>query len=382
MNILMITERYLPIWGGAENQLQQLIPRLTERGCSIRVVTRRWHSDMLTVEYLDNTEVVRLGVPGNGIKATVIFVVALFAFVIKNRKSIDILHSHGAVNMGALCSLLSLILGKKNVAKIATAGRIPTLQKTFIGKSILRVFSMSGAIISMTEEIDKEVESIKINSKRIQRITNGVDGRRFKPLNTVDRATLRDEIGLDTQVPAVLFSSRLVPRKGLDVIINAWPRILEQHPRAWLLVLGSGADQPDSVEEDIKDFVLQKSVQHVKFLGETSSPERFYALSDIFVFPSRKEGFPNALMEALTVGLPVVASRIGGVVDIVTSEQLGLLFPSGDSKELAEHVASLLDDIDKAGIYSKERRDYMLENFSFDSIASQYCSLYTELSGC
>ncbi|MCP4295541.1 MAG: glycosyltransferase family 4 protein, partial [Proteobacteria bacterium] len=190
---------------------------------------------------------------------------------------------------------------------------------------------------------------------------------------------VRDELGVDSQAKIILFSSRLVVRKGLDVIIDAWPKILEEHPEALLLVLGNGVDQPDSVEEDVKKFVENTGLSGIKFLGESSTPERFCGISDVFVFPSRKEGFPNALLEAMTTGLPVVASRIGGVTDIVTSDHLGLLFRSDDSDDLADKLLLIMENHQKASDRCKKRREYMLENFSFELIASKYYFLYRSL---
>ena len=95
-------------------------------------------------------------------------------YIIVNRKQIEILHSHGAVNMGALCTVFAHILGKKNVTKIASAGRIPTLAEQIFGKIVLSVFKKSSAIISMTDEIDTELMDIGTPVEIVHRITNGV----------------------------------------------------------------------------------------------------------------------------------------------------------------------------------------------------------------
>lgn len=375
----MVTERYIPIWGGAENQLRQLIPHLTDLGCTIRVVTRRWHRTMPTTERIDDTEVCRLGIPGTGIFATGVFVFALLFYIVRHRSWIDILHSHGAVNMGALCRSCAFLLRKKNVAKVASAGRIPRLNNKILGRMLLYFFKQSDAIISMTDEIDGELEAIGTDHRKVKRVVNGVDGNRFYSFNARDRGKVRARLGIAGDSPVVLFSSRLVADKGLRVLLDAWPLIIEKNGNAWLVVLGSGALQKNSIEEEVKRRVELENLSNIKFTGETSQPEKFLGMADIFVFPSRREGFPNALMEALVAGLPVVASDIGGVTGIIVNNRVGTLFQAGNPKDLAGKVIELLHDLVSAKERAQFSRSYMMENYSFTLIASGYFTLYKEL---
>lgn len=379
MNILMVTERYIPIWGGAENQLRQLIPHLTGLGCTIRIVTRKWQRTMLPMERIDNTEVFRLGIPGTGIVATSVFVFALLFFIVRQRAWIDILHSHGAVNMGALCRCGSFFLGKKNVAKIASAGRIPRLHCKILGRVLLYFFKQSDAIISMTDEIDGELKAIGADHRKVKRVVNGVDGKKFHPFDEKERGKLREKLAIALDSPVILFSSRLVADKGLRVLLDAWPSILEKNTDACLVILGSGALQKNSVEEEAKRRVAIGRLPNVKFMGETTQPEVFLGAADIFVFPSRREGFPNALMEALVAGLPVVASEIGGVTEIIVNDTVGILFQAGNAEDLAGKVVELLDDLVSAKERAMLSRIHMIENYSFTLIASGYFSLYKEL---
>lgn len=379
MNILMVTERYVPIWGGAENQLKQLIPHLTSCGCTVRVVTRRWHRTMPPTEYIDGTLVFRLGIPGTGLVATSVFILALLFFTVRHRAWIDILHSHGAVNMGALCWAVARLLRKKNVAKIASAGRIPPLSHNAGGRFLLSFFKKSDAIISMTDEIDGELEAIGVDQRKVKRIVNGVDGQRFHPYDNEERTRIRSALNIDVDAPLLLFSSRLAADKGLRVLLDAWPEIHAKYAQAWLFIVGSGANQKNSIEEEAKRKAELNNLPHLKFLGETSTPEEFLGAADIFVFPSRKEGFPNALMEALVAGLPVVASDIGGVREIIKNQLMGRLFAAGNAEDLVKKATEVLSDLESAKERAKTTRRYMMENFSFSLIASSYFSLYSEL---
>jgi glycosyltransferase involved in cell wall biosynthesis len=372
----MVTERYLPIWGGAENQLKQLIPRLTERGCEVSVVTRRFHSNWPVREHLEGVQVVRLGVPGTGTFKTLLFTVSLLMYIIRNRRMIDIMHSHGAVNMGALCSWLGRLLGMKNVAKIASAGRIPRFSHGWLKRIVLKSFQRSSAIISMTEEIDGELAAESTPPATIKRITNGVDADRFCKSGREIREVWRREHGLSTNSQVILFSSRLVFGKGLDILLQAWPRVAIQHPQARLLIVGDGSDQHDSIEVEMKQKVRDEFLERVTFLGAVSDPEKYLGIADVFVFPSRQEGFPNALMEALSSGLAVLASDIGGVRPLIDHNRTGILFASGSSDDLAGKLLALLPDavaIERLGV---EARNEMIEKYSFGKIADEYVNLY------
>lgn len=379
MNVLMVIERYIPIWGGAENQLRQLCPHLIAAGCNIEIVTRRWHHNMEKQELVDGVLVHRIGIPGTSVLAKMLFVVMLIDFLLRAGRRTDIYHSHGAVKMGAICWLVAVICRKKNVAKIATAGHISQLLKSSIGRIILYMFKRSSAIISMTSEIESELSNIRVTQEKIIHITNGVNCKRFCPVNSKQKNVIRDVLGIPQNAIVMLFSSRLVYRKGLDTLIKAWPEINSHLPQAYLLILGSGTDQQDSVAEEMEAKVRDEKLKNILFLGETTKPEKYLSAADCFLFPSRKEGFPNALMEAMASELPCVASQIGGVKDIITDGVDGVFFELENSSMLTEKCLSLFVNRQESVTIRIQARKNMLENFSFEIISARYLDLYRTL---
>lgn len=378
MNILMVTERYIPIWGGAENQLRQMAPHLVERGCRVEIVTRRWLKEMPSQERISGVMVYRVGIPGTSLFAKIVFISSLVLFLFRAGSRVDIYHSHGAVNMGALCALVQLFR-KKNVAKIATAGRIPRLLATVSGRLSLGMFKHSSAIISMTGEIEQELKRINAPKSVIYSIPNGVDCSRFRPASSSERKEWRKNNAFPSESLLLLFSGRLVYRKGLDVLIDAWAKIVYAVPEAFLLVVGSGANQPDSVEEAMRERIATERWNNVKFMGETQKLEEFLSNVDFFIFPSREEGFPNALMEAMASRLPCVASRIGGVEALITGNQNGILFEPENSDNLAEKCIELLKNREKSEFLGENARTHMLTNYSFEAISEIYVDLYESL---
>jgi len=376
MKVWMVTERYIPIWGGAENQLRQLIPHLVNNGVEVEVITRRWHVWMARKDVVDTIAVRRLGVPGTSVFSTIVFIASLLFHLLFASRNVQVFHSHGAVRIGALCALAARITGKKNVAKIATAGRIPQLAKSKIGRLIIKLFLQSDAIICMTDEIERELQEVSSSRDKLFRICNAVDCERFTAYPATCRQDFLRQHSVQEKSLLVVFCSRLVFRKGLDILLTAWPEVLKRYPSMYLVVVGSGDDQQDSIESAMREKVASEEIQHVLFLGETPEPEKYLGVADIFVFPSRQEGFPNALMEALATGLPTVASRIGGVLPMIDDGQNGLLFESDNAQDLAEKIYCLAGNDRLRRLLGEEARRVMRIKYSFEKIAGEYSALY------
>lgn len=374
-----MTERYLPIWGGAENQLMQLIPELTLSGTHIRVITRRWKKGWPSREFYGEVETIRLGIPGDGKLATLLFTLHVIFFCIGQRKTFDLMHSHGAVKMGALCSVISRLLNKKTVAKIATAGHCAKLNTSLSGRVILGFFKRSDAIIAMTDQIKSELLDSGIEPDRIVNITNGVDCDRFHPVSITEKAALRKQLSLPQSHIILLFSGRLVKRKGIDFVINTWTSVKDKYPATSLLILGSGTSQPDSVEDDLKAEVKAKNMEDILFLGESDKPEYYLQASDIFVFPSRLEGFPNAVMEAMSTGLAVLSSDIGGVKKLIEHQHTGLKFTLDNVDQFQQACFSLIESAQLRSQLGVAARNLMKQQYSFHSIAKAYMALYHRL---
>lgn len=379
MKVLMVIDRYFPIWGGAENQLRQLSKRLLDLGCHVTVVTRRWKESMLSRDCIDGIPVVRVGWPGTSLIATLGYILSLMYYLLRKRKAINVIHTHGAAALGALGSFAARITGLPNIAKIATAGRIPELTVNLPGQLILNLLKSSYAIICMSEEIRRELIAINTSPQRIVYITNGVDVNRFQPAPESKRHEWRIARGFSSDTPIAVFSGRLVPRKGIDVLVAAWHQVADLHPSAQLFILGSGADQPDSIENQVKSEVIEKGITNVTFVKDSPAIESYLNIADIFVFPSRKEGLPNALLEAMASGLATISSDIGGVVDLIKDDETGLLFPYGDVEALSDHIIELLNDPYKQKRLGARARQHVLSHYSFKQIAQQYIELYMDV---
>ena len=196
-------------------------------------------------------------------------------------------------------------------------------------------------IIAISQGIIAELESNGINNYRY--IPNGVDINKYCFVSKADKQLLRNNLKLPLNRKIIIFSGRLVQRKGVDILLQSLEIILNKDQNPLLVVAGSGYLQFDSVEKKVKDYVLDKGLSNsVLFLGNIDNIDEYLKVSDVFAFPSRREGMPNAVLEAMATGLPIVATRISGVVDLITDGENGLLVNPEDPKDLAEKLIMVL----------------------------------------
>jgi len=165
----------------------------------------------------------------------------------------------------------------------------------------------------------------------------------FHPRGTDERAALRRTLDIPDNTRLVLFVGHLVPVKALDVLLRAWARLLQDpsvgaHLR--LVLIGEGTER-DTLEQQARDLGV---ADRVAFLGPKPQPlvADWIAAADLLTLPSHAEGSPNVVVEALASGTPVVASRVGGIPDLVDHGVNGLLVPAGDAAALADALATAL----------------------------------------
>jgi len=165
---------------------------------------------------------------------------------------------------------------------------------------------------------------------------------------------------------------RLDRQKGLDVLVDALPSI----PDAFALLVGDGPERDDLLRRATAAGVADR----LRVTGWRQDARDFLTALDLFVLPSRFEGFPQAVVEAMLAELPVVASDVGSVSEAVVHGETGLLVPPNDARALAEAVRRLQDDPDLRRKMGLRARAIALEEFSLSRMARAYEALYAEVA--
>ncbi len=202
-------------------------------------------------------------------------------------------------------------------------------------------------------------------SARLTVVPNGVDTEFFHP-NPNGRP----------QAPPVLLSvARLVPDKDHDTLLGAFGHLSNRHPEAELWLVGNGPRR-QALEQKVQNLGLGG---RVKFLPGEQDLRHLYHQADLFVLSSMAEALPNVVLEAMAAGLPVVATRVGGVPEAVVPEATGLLVSPRDETGLAAALGRLLDDPGARRTMGRRGRERVLENFSFAAMVVRHEEVWSRL---
>ncbi len=193
----------------------------------------------------------------------------------------------------------------------------------------------STGVFCVSEDLRKKVIDLGIAAEKVFVVPNGIEADRFKRM---DKAEARAALGLDKAAKLLVCISRLDPEKGIDVLIDAFSLVKEKDVQ--LIIAGWGTE-----EENLKKRVERLGLQdRVRFAGNVPHGEvpEWLNAADLFVIASRNEGYPNALVEAMACGLPIVATRVGGVPEIVTSPDIGLMVEAENPQATANAISRAL----------------------------------------
>jgi glycosyltransferase involved in cell wall biosynthesis len=233
-------------------------------------------------------------------------------------------------------------------------------------------------VVALTPMEARDYLALRVlTAEKISIIHSGVELNRYH-ITTKKRQQKKKELGISPDSLVVGFVGWLIPIKGVTYLVNAMARIVEQHSKNLLVLVGKGDDKG---EEEIK---LKEQVERagladkVRFLGWRPDVDEIMGCFDIFVLPSLNEGMGRVLVEAMAAGLPIVASRVGGIPDLVKDGENGLLVPPADTSALEKAISSLLHDGARRKRMGKAGKK-MCGPYSAEAMVEQIDVLYTEL---
>lgn len=185
--------------------------------------------------------------------------------------------------------------------------------------------------IAVSDDLRKRLEHLGLGGERTSVINVGCDTDLFRPAEGGEKERLRRKLGLPLDKPVFLFVGRISGRKGLDILFEAL-RLRDELPPMLTVLVGDGPDR-DALQRTAQRFGLEKQIRWVGQKPNLELPD-WYAACDWFVLPSRSEGTPTVLLEAMASALPPLASRVGGIPEVVEHRRNGLLFDSEDPRQL------------------------------------------------
>jgi glycosyltransferase involved in cell wall biosynthesis len=230
-----------------------------------------------------------------------------------------------------------------------------------------RVFCVSADIASSV--VDRGTAPLS----KVQVVSNGIDVASFA--NTGRGRDVKRSLGIPSDAPVIGTVGRLNEIKRQDVLIHSFELLKSTEHQAHLLFVGDGPMRR-SLCRLAEDLGLE---QRVHFAGYQDDPAPFLNAMNVFALTSRSEGMPLCVLEAWAAGLPVVASRVGGIPELIEHGCNGLMFEKGDVAGLSTHLTSLLTDPERACRMGQAGRERVVARFDVSVMANEYDRHYQEL---
>lgn len=402
---------FYPIVGGAEKQALMQSRVLREKGYEATIITFRHDRNWPLHEVMDGVPVIRIAgallsgrskLPQPLQKLLYLMALAVMGWTLwRHRPRYDALHVQ-QLNLLVLPAALACWLAHKPMVVVVqctgpdtmmessytslVAGpldatalwlQVPGASRTGtdledlarVGKHGMRftralLLRIHAVIVILSSRMKDYLARYDFYLPGTQLIPNGVDSAHFRPVAADDSCAQGSQV--------VLCLARLTYQKGIDVLLQSWRLIHRQMPQARLIIAGAGPLQ-GQLERMARELGIQSNVE---FAGLRSDVVTQLQRASIAVFPSRFEGMSHALLEAMAVGLPCVATRVSGSEDLIQHRVNGLLVEPEDYRALAQALLDLLDDPALSRKYGYAARATVEKHYTLEHIADTYIDLY------
>ena len=365
MKIVMHCVYYPPEVGGLESHVHFLCRALVERGHDVGVVTSRSIPGTPPEEVLDGVRVWRTWFPARSTAGWVAHAAGSVPTALRAAAGADLLHAQAFQSIpplqAARATSRAPLVATFHTSHFLRLARRPGW-RTVLG----RLVASTDANLAASREIAEVAESLA-PGRRVEALANGVETSIFRRVDPTEGAP-------SDGIKRIVVPRRLFEKNGVEYFIRALPAILETVPVEALLV-GDGPERPH-----LEALVARLGVsEHVRFLGARPHAEMpgLLCSADVAVFPSLMEATSVAALECMACEVPVAASRVGGLPEIVDDE-VGALFAPADPADLARHVAVLLqrDDLRELGARARRR---VVERWSNARLAERHIEIYRDV---
>lgn len=232
------------------------------------------------------------------------------------------------------------------------------------------------AVIAISKPVARHLkEDFKVAPDKVHLIANGIDLKRFTAVDDQMRRAARKKWGI-ADTPLIGIIARLSDVKGIDILIKAMPAIIKEIPSAHLLIAGQGPEE-NALKKLTESLSLTAQIHFKDTIDQTH--ELLCAL-DVFVMPSLMEGLGLSVMEAQASGIPVVASRVGGLVDLIEDGKSGYLVPVNDPGALADRIIGVLKGPESSRAMARQARINVERHFSVERMLKQTLEIYEQYS--
>lgn len=379
MKIALLSEKYTPDFGGLAISTERLARLLAAAGHAVRVFAPTLNLPPSERRILPSSgvDVTRFGAR----KRVDDTLADWFELIVEEhrRDPFDILHAYFLPQAGFVAAYAGKYLGTPSVVSI----RGNDIERAAFDPSkfshVMYALQNASAVTTNASTLARKAKAFV--EREIFLIPNGIDTELFKPMERNE--TLAEMLGLggktkEERSAVIGFAGELREKKGLRALLSGYAQAAKSRP-ASLLIVGEVRDGEDKKFFD--EFKSANSQLPITVTGPVPHEDMpaYYALMDVLVHPSLRDGMPNAALEAMACGLPVIATPVGGILDALEDGENGVLVNVNDAAALAGKIVELLDDPQKRAGLGQRARETVVEKFGLEAELRANLRVYESL---
>ena len=290
------------------------------------------------------------------------------------RAPIDVLHAHQLFPAGYAAAVVGSRLG---IPVVCTAHGSDVHTHPDRNRGIARYTRAAlrsvDRVVAVSADLARRIALLEPRSAPVDVIYNGIDPDRFGTVD--DRVALRHRLGLPIGGTGICTVSRLADAKGIPELVNAFRTVLKANRDTWLVVVGDGP-----LRSRLRSWARELD-GHLVVAGPIAHAQvpEYLNAADVFALPSHQEGVPVAMLEAMACGLPVVATAVGGIPEVITNGSTGFLIRPRDECELAECLERLVRDAGLRRRTGAAAQEVIRDGFQWHQGSVKLASLYADL---
>lgn len=379
MKIALLSEKYTPDFGGLAISTERLARLLAAAGHAVRVFAPTLNLPPSERRILPSSgvDVTRFGAR----KRVDDTLADWFELIVEEhrRDPFDILHAYFLPQAGFVAAYAGKYLGTPSVVSI----RGNDIERAAFDPAkfshVMYALQNASAVTTNASTLARKAKAFV--EREIFLIPNGIDTELFKPM--ARNETLAEMLGLggktkEERSAVIGFAGELREKKGLRALLSGYAQAAKSRP-ASLLIVGEVRDGEDKKFFD--EFKSANSQLPITVTGPVPHEDipAYYALMDVLVHPSLRDGMPNAALEAMACGLPVIATPVGGILDALEDGENGVLVNVNDAAALAGKIVELLDDPQKRAGLGQRARETVVEKFGLEAELRANLRVYESL---